>query len=105
MERLIAAHLPGVQTKGFTSPHDALAWCAAHEPDLCLIDYRMTGIDFISCARGLPGFDGVPMVMITANFGDDLQLLALSRDATEFLAKPFKRKQSTNNVLDHPELI
>lgn len=96
MERLIAAHLPGVQTKGFTAPLDALAWCAAHEPDLCLVDYRMpgmSGLDFIACARGLPGFDGVPMVMITANFGDDLQLLALSKGATEFLAKPFRPEE------------
>ena len=42
--------LPEVCAVGFSAPQEAAAWCATHEPDLCLVDYRMpamSGVEFV----------------------------------------------------------
>ena len=69
IEETIKRNLPNVRTLGFTSPQEAVAWCEANEPDLCLIDYKMpgmSGIEFMARVRRRARFQGVPMIMITA---------------------------------------
>ncbi len=91
MEETLKRKLRGVSTVGFTSPLEALAWCAGHEPDLCLIDYKMpemSGIEFLMRVRQNPAFHGIPMVMITGMSREDVQQVALVSGATEFLNKP-----------------
>jgi len=46
----VLANVAGVQPRSFTSSRDALRWCAAVEPDLLVIDYKMpspNGLQFI----------------------------------------------------------
>ncbi len=91
MEETLKRKLPGVSTVGFTSPREALAWCAGQEPDLCLIDYKMpemSGVEFLMRVRQNPAFHGIPMVMITGMSREDVQQVALVSGATEFLNKP-----------------
>ena len=85
-------HLVGVETATFTAPRAAADWCARHEPDLCLIDYKMpdmTGIDFIRQVRQHPHIQSVPMIMITGQPDARLQHAALDAGATDFLSKPY----------------
>jgi len=75
----------------FTSAVEALAWCQAHEPDLCLVDYcmpQMDGIAFLAAARGLPGFKGIPMILVTDLAERDVRHQALVSGATDFLTRP-----------------
>jgi len=91
IEETIKRNLPEVRTVGFSSPQEAVAWCEANEPDLCLIDYKMpgmSGIEFIARVRQRPSFKGVPMIMITGQPGTELQQRALENGATDFLNKP-----------------
>lgn len=86
--------LPGmesIQTVCFTSGGEALRWCREHEPDLCVVDYNMPGMDgitFMAEARKLPQFGSVPMVMITGATDPDLRRRALMNGANDFLTRP-----------------
>ncbi len=91
MERALHGKLHNVSTVSFVSPRQALAWCDRHEPDLCLIDYRMSemnGIEFMRQIRQNPRFNGIPMVMITGMPPEELRPEALVSGAIELLNKP-----------------
>ena len=86
--------LPGmdtVQTVCFARGGEALAWCRENQPDLCVVDYQMPGMDgitFITEARKLPRFGGIPMIMITGASDTDLRQRALMNGANDFLTRP-----------------
>ncbi|HNV60160.1 MAG TPA: response regulator, partial [Rhodoferax sp.] len=72
----------------FTSARDALAWTQDSIPDLVIVDYMMPdldGLEFIRLMREIPGRDGVPVIMITANDQKQLRYRALDIGANDFL--------------------
>jgi two-component system, response regulator RpfG len=82
----------GVSTVSFTNAREALAWCHQHEPVLCLIDYKMPkmdGLEFITAVRKLPGFQTIPIVMITGVTERSARDYALACGATDYWTKPF----------------
>jgi response regulator RpfG family c-di-GMP phosphodiesterase len=96
MQETLRRHLPGVEVVGFTDPHEALAWCALHEPDLCLVDFKMpqmSGVEFTLRARRQPNFQGIPVVMITGMTAGDVRRSALDNGVTEFLHKPINPEE------------
>jgi response regulator RpfG family c-di-GMP phosphodiesterase len=99
--------LPEVQTAGFSSAGDALAWCATGEPELCLVDYRMpgmSGVEFISAVRRYAHFQAVPVIMITAQPEPHVRHEALAVGATDFLAKPIDPADVAMRVRNHLRL-
>ncbi len=96
MEETLRRHLPSAVSVCFTSPREALAWCAVHEPDLCLVDFKMpelSGIEFTRRARQQPCFQGIPVVMITGISTSDVRQNALANGVTEFLNKPINPEE------------
>ncbi len=80
-----------IQTICFTDGGAALEWCRENEPDLCVVDYHMPGMDgitFITEARKLPRFGGIPMIMITGSTDTGLRQRALMGGANDFLTRP-----------------
>ncbi len=80
-----------IVTAEFISPNEALVWCRENEPDLCLVDYQMpemSGVEFIDAARQLPGFNGIPIIIITGADEKELRQRALQHGATDFLTRP-----------------
>jgi putative two-component system response regulator len=89
----------------FAQSREALAWAQQHVPDLVIVDYMMPdldGLEFIRLMREIPGRDGVPIVMITANDQKQLRYRALDMGANDFLTKPVDKVEflaRTRNML------
>ncbi len=74
-----------------TAPALALDWAATHIADLVLVDYvmpSMNGIEFIQHLRQLPGYEHVPVIMITIKQDSQTRYAALDAGVTDFLTKP-----------------
>ena len=89
----------------FANARDALAWTQDFIPDLVIVDYMMPdlyGLEFIRLMREIPGRDGVPVIMITANDQKQLRYRALDLGANDFLTKPVDKVEflaRTRNML------
>lgn len=89
----------------FANARDALAWTRDNVPDLVIVDYMMPdldGLEFIRLMREMPGRDGVPVIMITANDQKQLRYRALDLGANDFLTKPVDKVEflaRTRNML------
>ena len=80
---------------------DAYKICCEEKPDIIVTDYQMpglTGIELIEKIRGTPGFENVPVIMLTARgFAvDDEQKEKLN--IAECLSKPFSPKELLSHV-------
>lgn len=83
--------LPGVTPVETASACAALAWSAAHEPDLVLVACAMpsmSGLQFLKGFRALSGRHGVPVIMTTAQHEHRMRDAALAMGVNDFLARP-----------------
>lgn len=98
--------LEGCSAYTFSSALQGLQWAASNVPDLVIVDYMMPdvdGLEFIRRLRALPGRDGVPVLMITANDQKQLRYRALDLGANDFLIKPVDKVEflaRTKNMLN-----
>lgn len=87
-------HIPGCDPRDFTGPEQALDFVKAFtgQIGIAITDYDMpgmNGIEFTRAARAVPGFEHVPIVMVTGNEQRNLKREALEAGATDFMNKPF----------------
>jgi two-component system response regulator AlgR len=68
---------------------DALRACAAHDPDLVLLDIAMPGVDGLEVARHLAAFEPRPAVVFCSAF-DAHALSAFEAQAIDYLVKPVR---------------
>ncbi|OLE19638.1 MAG: two-component system response regulator [Betaproteobacteria bacterium 13_1_20CM_3_63_8] len=64
--------------------------------DLVLVDYMMPdmdGIEFVKRLRALPGYEHVPIVMITVHDDRKVRYAALDAGITDFLTKPVDARE------------
>jgi two-component system response regulator AlgR len=71
---------------------EALARCAALDPDVVLLDVRMPGMDGIEAARHLGALDEPPAVIFTTAY-DEYALAAFEAQAVGYLLKPVRREK------------
>lgn len=86
----------GIRIQEETTPSAALAWAAAHPADLVLADYLMpdmNGVEFINRLRQLPGYQHVPVVMVTIKQDMETRYAALDAGMTDFLTKPVDMRE------------
>ena len=85
-----------VVVEGFARPVDAVVWATRHVSDLVLVDYmmpEMDGIEFVKRLRALPGYEHVPIVMITVHDDRKVRYAALDAGITDFLTKPIDARE------------
>ncbi len=87
---------PDITVQEETSPSAALAWAVTHPADLVLADYLMpdmNGVEFIKRLRLLPGYELVPVIMITIKQDMETRYAALDAGMTDFLTKPVDMRE------------
>lgn len=97
----LIARLDDCESVGFTDPAEGLAWCAAHIPDLVLLDYMMPGIDgieFLRRFRDISGCADIPVLIVTANDQIEVRHRALEAGANDFLTKPVDKTEFSARV-------
>ena len=80
-----------IMVKSFARPIDAIVWATRHVADLVLVDFampEMNGTELVRRLRAMPGYEHVPLVMVTVNDEPEVRYKALDAGITDFLSKP-----------------
>jgi len=96
LEQVVRGLDERVVVEGFARPIDAVVWATRHVSDLVLVDYmmpEMDGIEFVKRLRALPGYEHVPIVMITVHDDRKVRYAALDAGITDFLTKPIDARE------------
>jgi len=96
LEQVVLSMDDSIVVESFERPIDAVVWAASHIADLVLVDYQMPEMDGIELAkrlRGLPGYEHVPIVMVTVNDDRKIRYGALDAGITDFLNKPIDTRE------------
>jgi len=93
------------QVELLQDPREVLASYRAARPDLILLDINMPHLDGYAVMEQLKALGDAlapPIVVLTAQSGEDFLLRALQGGASDFLSKPFNRREllaRVNNTL------
>src|SRR5207247_2202492 len=85
-----------VGVEGFACPVAAVCCATGHVSDLVRFDYMMPdmdGIEFVKRLRALPGYEHVPIVMVTVHDDRKVRYAALDAGITDFLTKPVDARE------------
>ena len=96
IEHMAAKLDESVQSSAFASPLEALQWAIGNRADLALVDYRMPEMDGVELARrlrALPGYEHMPIVMVTSEEERAIRYAALDTGVTDFLNKPLDMRE------------
>jgi len=92
LTRLAQSVAEGVRVHAFARARDALTFFDGHPPpDLVITDYNMPEMDgatFITLLRARPGFEEVPIIVVTVYEDREYRYRALEAGATDFLLSP-----------------
>jgi two-component system response regulator RpfG len=96
LEQVVRSLDERVAVEGFGRPVDAVVWATRHIADLVVIDYmmpEMNGIELAKRLRALPGYEHVPIMMVTAHDDRKVRYDALDAGVTDFLIKPVDARE------------
>src|SRR5256714_1378657 len=96
LEQVVRSIDERVGVEGFARPVDAVVWATRHVADLVLVDYLMPdmdGIELVKRLRALPGYEHVPIVMVTVHDDRKVRYAALDAGITDFLTKPVDARE------------
>ncbi len=96
LEQVVRSLDQRVVVEGFARPVDAVVWATRHVADLVLVDYMMPdmdGIEFVKRLRALPGYEHIPIVMVTVHDDRKVRYAALDAGITDFLTKPVDARE------------
>ncbi|MGE0758146.1 MAG: response regulator [Pirellulaceae bacterium] len=95
----------GFATAEVSNGREALEWLDRFPmPDIGLVDWNMpevNGLEFIQTVRKDRRFDGMTLLMITAETEPEQMLRALTAGADEYLMKPFQKE----NLIEKLQLV
>lgn len=77
---------------------EAVAECAAHAPDLVVLDVMLPGFDGHEVCRRIQALRPVPVLMLTARDDEADVLVGLAVGADDYLTKPFRMRELVARV-------
>jgi two-component system KDP operon response regulator KdpE len=91
LRRALAANLRarGYEVDLATTGEEALALAARGHPDVVILDLGLPGIDGVEVVRGLRGWSGVPILILSARDSEPAKVAALDAGADDYVTKPF----------------
>jgi DNA-binding response OmpR family regulator len=97
---LVSRHLEG---EGFTVLRTAdgalgLELARSQQPDLCLFDVMLPGLDGLSLTRILRKESEVPIILLTARGAEIDRVIGLESGADDYVVKPFSLPELTARV-------
>src|ERR1041384_8348829 len=96
LEQVVRSLDERVAVEGFARPVDAVVWATRNISDLVLVDYmmpEMDGIAFVKRLRALPGYEHVPILMVTVPDDRKVRYAALDAGITDSLPKPVDARE------------
>ncbi|MGA8049058.1 MAG: response regulator [Burkholderiales bacterium] len=96
LEQVVRSLEGPVAVQTFARAVDAVVWATRHPAELVLVDYLMPdmdGVRFVNCLRALPGYEQVPIIMVTISDDREVRYAALDAGATDFLIKPVDTRE------------
>jgi DNA-binding NtrC family response regulator len=77
-----------------SNPVEALEWVKKGGFDLVITDLKMPGVDGMQILKTIRNYDSdMPVIIITAYGTIESATEAMSKDAFDFITKPFKKEQ------------
>ena len=91
LRRALAANLTarGYEVDLAGTGEEALALAARRHPDVVILDLGLPGIDGVEVVRGLRGWSGVPILILSARDSEPAKVAALDAGADDYVTKPF----------------
>ncbi len=91
LRRALAANLKarGYEVDLAATGEEALALAARGHPDVVILDLGLPGIDGVEVVRGLRGWSGVPILILSARDSEPAKVAALDAGADDYVTKPF----------------
>lgn len=82
----------GAQVVSARNGKQGLSLLYSHRPDLVLVDVLLPEIDGWGLCRKIRLFSDVPIIILTAVHGENLEVRSLDEGATDFITKPFNTR-------------
>ena len=97
----IALGAHGFRVVSATNGDDAWRVLLDEQPDLAVLDVRLprrSGLDLVDGIRREPGFQHLPVILVSALAETESRIAGLARGADDYLAKPFSPKELVARV-------
>lgn len=97
---LLTHHLEneGYSVIGTTNGEEGLELARREQPDLCLLDVMLPGLDGLSLCRILRRESDVAIILLTARAGEIDRVIGLDNGADDYLVKPFSLPELTARI-------
>ncbi|MDB5813213.1 MAG: Diguanylate cyclase response regulator [Rhodocyclales bacterium] len=97
---------PSIHTQTLRQPEQVLDVMGEFSPDVLLLDFHMNGCNGLEVAKIIrqnKTFESVPIVYLTAETSEHVQLEAMRHGGDDFLTKPISQAQLVNTVISKAE--
>ncbi|MDB5799487.1 MAG: Diguanylate cyclase response regulator [Rhodocyclales bacterium] len=97
---------PTIHTQTLRQPEQVLDVMGEFSPDVLLLDFHMNGCNGLEVAKIIrqnKNFESVPIVYLTAETSEYVQLEAMRHGGDDFLTKPISQAQLVNTVISKAE--
>jgi len=98
---------PQYEVTSVSNGAEALAAVKQDPPDLVLADVmmpRLDGLQLVAALRANPATARLPIILLSARAGEEVEIEALAQGADDYLIKPFRARELRARIGAHLEL-